>query len=105
MAKVQSIRKDKIEEALQLLDEAAEETKNDIAEMVRDRYHNLEKSFSELEPAIRSSLNDAKKRTTEAVERGTKAVDESVHNNPWPFIGGTALAGLALGFFLGNSRK
>ena len=31
--------------------------------------------------------------------------DKSVHRNPWPYIAGTAAAGLLLGYFLGRNRK
>ena len=32
-------------------------------------------------------------------------VDQHVHRNPWPYIGGTAVVGLLLGYILGRNRK
>ena len=32
-------------------------------------------------------------------------VDKSVHQNPWPYVAGTACVGLLLGYILGRNRK
>jgi len=32
-------------------------------------------------------------------------VDKSVHQNPWPYIAGSAVVGALLGYNLGRSRK
>jgi ElaB/YqjD/DUF883 family membrane-anchored ribosome-binding protein len=53
-----------------------------------------------------------KSRASESFEAGKKKVadvagdiDQSVHRNPYAYIGGAALAALVFGFLLGRSRK
>ena len=60
-------------------------------------------------------LSAAQKRAVEAmihardvgqekVKQAAKVVDEHVHDNPWPYIGGAALAAFLFGFILGRKR-
>ncbi len=75
----------KIQEALDMLKQAAKDKKVELVEMLQDIYA------------------DVKKAEEKAVNRAKKAahdVDESIHSNPWPYIGGAALAGLILGFWM-----
>ena len=40
----------------------------------------------------------------EYLRERAKIVDDKVHNNPWPVIGGSFLVGLLLGFILGKNK-
>ena len=109
MANTTNLKREKIEGALRLLDDAAKETKEDISGLVREKYHNLERSISKVEPIVRQQFDNVSKKTSEAYEQGRKMakekaefVDESVHTNPWSYIGGAALAGAIIGFLLGR---
>ncbi|TVQ77733.1 MAG: DUF883 domain-containing protein [Bradymonadales bacterium] len=105
-----SFKKEKIESALKLLDDAAKETKEDISGMVREKYHHLEDSISQIQPAIKRQLHEVSDMTAKAYKKGKKTameaaeqVDHSVHESPWPYIGGAALLGAMAGYLL--SRK
>lgn len=80
----------KFEDALHLLNEAAKEKKEDIQELLSERYSH-----------IRDVVMTGKDKASEVFEE----VDENVHKNPWAFIGGAALGALLLGYILGSQKK
>jgi len=41
----------------------------------------------------------------EAVKKTAATVDKNVRENPWPYIGGAAVAALILGYLMGSRRK
>jgi ElaB/YqjD/DUF883 family membrane-anchored ribosome-binding protein len=95
----------RINEALELLNAVARDRKADLEAAVKGKYTD----FTSLVGAL---SNEAKSRATEKYEAGkqkvvdvAKDVDQSVHHNPWAFIGGAALTGLLLGLLLGRSRR
>lgn len=109
MSNNNTAKKEKIEGALKLLDEAAKDTKEDISGLVREKYHNLERSIAQIEPKLRRNLRDVSDQATTAIEEGKKvaretatSVDQSVHSSPWSYVGGAALAGVVVGFLLGR---
>jgi ElaB/YqjD/DUF883 family membrane-anchored ribosome-binding protein len=106
---------EKIAEALKLLEEAAKGKKDELRNLVTDKYQHLKTALGETEHNVAETLAAAKKRAMEvalhAKEVGTDQakkiaaeVDEQVHENPWPYIGGVAVAALLIGFLLGRSK-
>jgi len=95
----------RINEALELLNAVAHDRKADLEAAVKDKYTDF--------TSLVSALGDqAKNRATEKYHAGKQRVvdaagdiDETVHRNPWAFIGGAALTGLLLGLLLGRSRR
>ena len=105
-----------IAEALKLLEEAAKQKKDELRSVMSDKYTHLKNAIVETEQGLVKSLSDARKHAVEAavhakdvsVEKAREIasdVDKSVHRNPWPYIGGTAVAALMLGYILGRNRK
>lgn len=103
----------KISEALQLLEEAAKEKKDDIRKMITDKYGGVKELFAGSEEQVTEALKKARAYASEKavyakgvgeekVMEYSKALDEDVHRNPWHYIGGAALGGLLLGFILGK---
>ncbi len=106
---------EKISEALKLLEEAARDKKDELTNLMSNKYTCLKDVVSGAEHDIKESLAIAKKRATDALAKaadigGVKAkevaqdVNESVHANPWHYIGGVALAALLIGFILGRNK-
>ena len=104
-----------IDQALEVLNEMADESAEEIRDMVDRDYRKLRRVMNELGPEVRTVIADAKDTAIEGINEfkdkaiessqdAAKAVDKSVHSNPWSYIGGAvALAGLA-GYLLGRSK-
>lgn len=79
-----------INDTLRMLDEASEESSNELKKMGRESL---------------AYLSQAKDKVVEKSKEAAKKVDESAHESPWYFIGATAaIVGIA-GFFLGRKSK
>lgn len=105
-----------IAEALKLLEEAARQKKDELKNVMSDKYTHLRSMIVEAESGVVKTVGDAKNRAvdvaTHAKDMGVEKarelsheVDKSVHQNPWPFIGGTAVISLLFGYLLGRSPK
>jgi len=105
-----------IAEALKLLEDAAEQKKDELKNVMSDKYKNLKNLIMESESSLVKSLSEAKRQAAEAakhakdvsVEKSLEIVgdvDKNVHRNPWAYIGGTAVIGLLLGYVLGRNPK
>jgi ElaB/YqjD/DUF883 family membrane-anchored ribosome-binding protein len=105
-----------IADALNILEDAAVQKKDELKRVIADKYVHLRGMIMETEKGLAKTLTDAKTQAMDAVhhvkELGTekgielaKGLDRNVHVNPWPYIGGTAVIGLLLGFILGRNQK
>ena len=105
-----------IAEALKLLEEAAKQKKDELKHLMSDKYTHLRHMLIETEGSLVKSLSEAKQHAVDAavhakdvsVEKACEIahdVDKHVHQNPWPYLAGTAAVGVLLGFVLGRSRK
>lgn len=107
---------DNISEALKLLEEAARQKRDELKDVIADKYAHLRSVIAETEGSILKSLCDAGKHAVDAATHARNAgvekarevaddVNQNVHRNPWSYIGGTAVVGLLLGFLLGRNGK
>jgi ElaB/YqjD/DUF883 family membrane-anchored ribosome-binding protein len=105
-----------ISTALCLLEEAAKQRKDELRTVMSDKYANLRSLIMQDESNLMESLASAKDQALDAAVKLKAAslekareisatVDKSVHENPWPYIAGSAAVGLLLGFALGRNRK
>lgn len=102
----------KIDEALQLLNEAAKDKKEELRRLLGEKYTTIKEALTEVALNNKEVVGNVRRFTQDAIEEGQerfgKAVDEidgEVRKNPWPYIGGAAAAALLLGFILGNSKR
>ena len=95
----------KINEALELLNEVAKEKLAELQNMVSDKYGNLKSALGGAAERAQHQARETFDQGKEKVKDLASKVDENVHKNPWPYLGGTALGFLILGFSLGRSKK
>ena len=106
---------EKITEALRLLEDAAKGKKEELRTLVSNKYRNLKDALGEAELDMAAAVAAARKRTMEAAQQAkdlglVKAkefaadLDEQVHENPWPYISGVAVAALLVGYIMGRNK-
>jgi len=87
-----------------------------LKSVMSDKYRHLRSVVMETENSVAKSLSSVSKHAIEAVAHAkdvstekvveiAKDVNKNVHRNPWPYIAGTAVAGVLAGYLLGRNRK
>ena len=102
----------KFEEAVHLLNEAAREKKEEVQNLLNDKYTSIRDVVEDASKKGRRSARRTKDSAEEWLGEGTEAVrevaselDDSVHENPWAYLGGVAVGALLLGLILGSSSR
>ena len=102
----------KFEEALHLLNEAAREKKEEIQNLIGDKYTHIREAIEDTASKGRRNYRRAKGTAEEWLgENGetlreiTTDLDDRVRDNPWAYLGGVAVGALLLGFILGSSSR
>lgn len=95
----------KISEALELLEEVAKDKKTDLQNLVSEKYGNLKSVLGDVAQGLHKQGRETYEQGLEKVKDLAARSDKSVRQNPWPYLGGTAIGFLILGFFLGRSSK
>lgn len=105
------VRKDKIQEALELLNDAAQEKKEEVFEMLGDKYEHLKELFESTAHNGEAIAGEAKKQIVKSLHQEEKKLketaaewDKKIHKEPWAFLGGVALGSLVLGLMLGHKK-
>jgi ElaB/YqjD/DUF883 family membrane-anchored ribosome-binding protein len=100
---------EKIREALELLRQAAVEKKEELRGMVGDQYGDLRDVIGGFGATVANrarsavdSIMRAKNIGNEKVKDAALCVDEAVHEKPYHFLGGVAIAALILGYMIGR---
>jgi len=90
----------RVEEALEVIDQAAATDGARFLDIVSDRYESLKN--------VIAHHNGTRKRTVplgRRLRRVAIKVDDHVRDEAWKYIGGIAAACLASGFLLGRTRR
>ena len=84
----------KISEALELLNEAAQEKRDELKDIMANRY-------SHIREAMTTGVDQGKEKVMEVAAD----IDQRVHKDPWVYVAGAAAASLLLGYLIGSKRK
>lgn len=112
MATENSNSSKKFEEALELLNQAAKEKKDEIQGLLGNKYEHIKSVIEETAQGQKEKLNRFKRIAEDTVELGgdkfkeaASDLEKQVKENPWLYLGGTAVGALLLGFILGSSKN
>jgi ElaB/YqjD/DUF883 family membrane-anchored ribosome-binding protein len=91
----------KINEALELLNEAAKEKRDELKGLMSNKYAHIREAMSSGVENAQELLAQGKEKAIEIAGN----VDKRVHKDPWVYIAGAAAASLLLGYLMGSKRK
>ncbi len=102
----------KISEALELLNEAAKEKKDELKGLMANKYAHIREAMTSGVEHGKEVLKHAQDITRETIVKGSEKakeiaadVDKRVHKDPWAYIAGAAAVSLLLGYLMGSKRK
>ena len=95
----------RINEALDLLNEVAKDKKAELREMIHTKYGDLRSAVGGAAGRVQHDVAATYHHGVEKVKDIAGELDENVHKNPWPYIGGAALGCLILGYIMGRSKR
>ena len=95
----------KISEALELLEEVAKDKKAELQSLVSEKYDSLKSVLGDAAEGLQEQGRETYEHGIEKVKDLASRSVENVRRHPWPYLGGTAIGFLILGFFLGRSSK
>jgi ElaB/YqjD/DUF883 family membrane-anchored ribosome-binding protein len=102
---------EKLTEALDLINEALKQKKEEMWDLITDKYSDIKEVFEEKVEEGMKTVNKAKKNAYKAVEEGeekivetAKSLEKGIKDNPWPYLGGVAFGFLLLGFIMGGDK-
>ncbi len=100
---------EKLQEALELLNEAAHEKREELKALMSGKYQNLKETVVGVEGRVAEHINEAAERlahardlTQERLKDAGQAVDRKVHEEPWKALGIGALTAFLLGYIIGR---
>lgn len=95
----------RIDQALELLEEAARDRKHELQSAMENKYSNLTSMLGSITGQIRHRVSERYEAGKQKAVDVAVGVDKSVHNSPWAYIGGAAAGAMLVGFLLGRSRR
>lgn len=102
----------RIKDNVDKLNTAARIKQTEISSGIHSRYANIKRKLTQAKNSGMNKLEQAKQKTADAIHTGNRKVrqtaykaNRTVHENPWPMIGGAAAAGLLFGFLIRSLRK
>ena len=105
------VKRNKIQDALDLLNDAAQEKKDEVYELIGDRYESLRELFETVLDRGQDVAVHAQKRIYKNLHEEEKKIrhaavqwDKKVRQEPWKYLGGVAVGSLIFGLLLGRKK-
>lgn len=106
----------KLNHAMNLLAEAAQEKRAELVENIENRYEGLRHVLGEVSGTVKERTETLRRQAESAIHQGQKRVERnlthtfmrierSVHHHPWKFLGGVALVSFIYGYRAAHRRS
>lgn len=95
----------KISEALELLNEAAKEKREELKGLMKDKYTHIREAMAAGAGQAKDMAQDFLVEGQEKIKEAVSEADRRVRKDPWPYIAGAAAASLLLGYLMGSKRR
>lgn len=82
--------------ALELLNNAAHEERDEIAQIIHEKYDDLSNLFDSKKKFIAKKVAEGEERIKDAAAN----IEEKVKEHPWPYVAGAAAIAFAFGALL-----
>jgi hypothetical protein len=103
----------KIHQALELLNEAALEKKEELFDALENQYVDFRQVIADANKTVRKQTATARKKTAAFLRSGeekieqtavdtAEAVENKIKQRPWLFLGGVALSAFVIGYAKGS---
>lgn len=95
----------RINEALDILNAVAKDKKAELQAAMQHKYADLSSVVAAFSGQVKTQAAETYQAGKQKVEAAAGDIDQSVHRNPYAYIGGAALVGLLFGLLVSRSRK
>ena len=95
---------DKIEGALELLTEAAQEKKSEIQDLLTNKYSDLRETLQATESSVVDAAGDLAAGAQKKARKVAARIDGKVHSDPWNVVGWSTVAALFVGYLIGRKE-
>lgn len=95
----------RVNEALEILEAAARDSKQQLTSAMENKYTNLTSMLGSITGQIGHRVSEGYAMGKQRAVDAAVGVDKSVHNRPWAYIGGTAAGAMLVGYLMGRSRR
>ena len=101
----------KLQDALELLNEAAKEKKEELYDVMGDKYSHIRDILSDTAKNGKKVVNHSRKEFIKALHgreqefvHKAKEIDKQIHENPWMYVGIVAVSSVLLGYLMNHKK-
>jgi len=73
-----------------------------LGETIKEKANIAKEKIGDVYGGVKSKSSELCNQSGEFIKDRAKVVDDKVHNNPWPVVGGAFVTGILLGYILGR---
>ena len=101
----------KLHDALELLNEAAKEKREELYDLIGDKYSHVRDILTDTASNGRKAVKQTGKEFLKSFQDGekkfvhkAKEIDKQVHQNPWLYVGVVAVSSVLFGYLMNHKK-